>query len=399
MPIDLKIAKTETEVDHALWVRHEVFVIEDGKFGGKPLPDERVVDRFDAFPNVNNIVVYEGDEPIATLRLLKETALGLPAFEYFDFSAYREQARAEMSARAGKPMEPVLGTAGMLAVRKPWRARRDVVRAMFKVGAGVSLHVGATHIVLAVNHETVGMYHRLGFEALSEPIWIEAIGNYIVPLAARVETFYAWAFGDLPKTPLNAFKDTFGRSFLRAGEVLFREGEEGDRAYIIDSGNIRISRLTPYDEELTLAQLGRGDLLGELALLTDSPRSATATAETHAELITLERQDFLRDLFAEPERLRELLEVFAERIRRMDDFAMVLAFSPPERRMEFALQAIKARARPDPKQPGTLVYKGDPLLLATTAAVDAEEAARFLDEHKARGELDYSAKRIRFFHH
>ena len=78
MAIRLKVAKTPEEIDDALWVRHEVFIVEDGKFGGKPAPDARMMDRFDALPDVYNIIAYDGDEPIATIRLTKENEIGLP---------------------------------------------------------------------------------------------------------------------------------------------------------------------------------------------------------------------------------------------------------------------------------------------------------------------------------
>lgn len=72
MAIRIKVASTQQESDDALWVRHEVFAVEDGNFGGNPLPDGRIIDRFDAFPHVWNIIAYDGVEPIATIRLTGE---------------------------------------------------------------------------------------------------------------------------------------------------------------------------------------------------------------------------------------------------------------------------------------------------------------------------------------
>ena len=396
MTIELKVAHSDIEVDHALWVRHEVFVIEDGKFGGKPLPGERVLDRFDAFPGVHNIVAYEGDEAIATIRLVRETALGLPAQEYYDFEGYRAAAREELrAAEGGAVREPVLGSAGMLAVRKPWRARRDVVRAMFKVAAGVSLRSGVSHIVLAVNHETVGMYRRLGFRALSDKIWVEEIGNFVVPLATSVHTFYGWAFGDLPKSPLDTFKDDFERVFLRAEEVLFTEGDAGDKAYIVNDGIMRISRTSPYGESLNLANLSRGDLFGELALIDEGMRSATAVAATDVELISLDREAFMEGIHKDPRQIHALLAVFAQRLRQMDDFAMVLAYSSEEKQLQFAVHLARSQAKPDRKHHHR-IYRGSAEDIASMAAVSAERALAFLDGLETRGEVQCSARQIRF---
>lgn len=397
MTITLKIARSEKEVDDALWLRHQVFVIEDGKFGGKPLPGERILDRYDAFPDVYNIVVYERDEPVATMRMVKESSLGTPADEYFDFGPYREQAAGEMAMAGMHDPTPILGSAGMLAVRNEWRSRRDVIRAMFKVAAGVSMHSKVTHIVVAVNYETAGMYRRLGFQRLADKFWVEEVGNFIIPLGGSVETFHSWAFGDLPRNPLNTFKDSFERLFAKAGEVIFSEGDAGDTAYIVDNGVVRVSRLSPYGEELTLAHLARGDLFGELALVDESPRSATVTAVTECEVITLRRDVFLQQLYSEPQRIRELLKVFSQRLRRMDDFAMVLAFSPMSQRLDFALRMAKTRAYPDRKNKQVHVFRGGVNEFATLAGVDEQTVLHYLDERRERGELDYSPQRIRFF--
>lgn len=395
MAIRLKVAKTEKEVDDALWVRHEVFVVEDGKFGGKPLPSERIVDRYDTFPGVYNIIVYEEEQPVATMRLVKESAIGLPAYEHYDFSNYRDSVARERMSRE-LPGAPVFGSAGMLAVRNEWRARRDVVRAMFKVAAGVSLSAGATHIVVVVNHETARMYRRLGFDALSERFWVDSVGNYVVPLASSVESFHTWAFGDLPQTPLDTFKDSFERVFVRPGELIFAEGELGSHAYIVDNGSVRIFRTSPEGEQLDLAHLTRGSLFGELALIDSAPRSAGAMAMSDVELISLDRASFLEQLYSEAKRVHELLQLFTQRIRRMDEFAMVLAFQPAAQRLGFALDLVRKHSTPDPKDPSVSLFRGGADEIAQSAAVDKETAQAYLDELRERGEIDYNGRHIRF---
>ena len=73
-----------------------------------------------------------------------------------------------------------------------------------------------------------------------------------------------------------------------AGEVLIREGEDGDRFYVIESG-----ALTATFEGEVLRQMGPGDPFGEIALLRDVPRTATVTADEASVLLALDRQPFL----------------------------------------------------------------------------------------------------------
>ena len=79
-----------------------------------------------------------------------------------------------------------------------------------------------------------------------------------------------------------------------AGSVVFREGEVGDKLYIILDGNVRISKYIPGVGEEALAILERGDFFGEMSLIDGSPRSATAKAhgdDTKVLRISKERLD------------------------------------------------------------------------------------------------------------
>jgi len=73
-----------------------------------------------------------------------------------------------------------------------------------------------------------------------------------------------------------------------AGEAIVREGDTGDRFYVISSGEVDVS----IGGEQKATQ-GPGDHFGEIALLRDVPRTATVTARTDTELLALEREDFL----------------------------------------------------------------------------------------------------------
>ncbi len=87
---------------------------------------------------------------------------------------------------------------------------------------------------------------------------------------------------------------------LLGGSVLFREGDEGDAAYLVFSGRLRVDRAGPGGPIL-LRQLERGDLVGEFALLAGVPRTATVTAMRDCELGRLPRARFDAVLAAHPE--------------------------------------------------------------------------------------------------
>ena len=84
------------------------------------------------------------------------------------------------------------------------------------------------HVIVAVNHDTAGMYRRLGFTPLKrQDLESRKSTTNIIPLATPADTFTAWALGNLDGAPLTSFEDSFERIVLRAGEVLFEEGDAG----------------------------------------------------------------------------------------------------------------------------------------------------------------------------
>lgn len=404
MAIHLTVAKTQKQIDDAIRVRHEVFVVEDGKFGGEAFPDGRMTDHFDAYPGVYNIVAYDGAEAIATIRLTRDAGGGVPAERHYDFKAFRraiwnsffQRCIDTPPGRVQELRDPVFASASMLAIRQPWRRRRDVIRAMYRIAAGVAHSCGVNYIMVVVRQSTAKMYERLGFRALADGFWSEEIGEHIVPLVATSGNFYRWAFGDIPQTPLGAFKDSYERLFLRSGETIYSEGDKATHAYIIASGDVRISRRRPDRAELTLSHLLPGEFFGELALVDDKRRSSDAVAMSSCELITLSRENFQREVDGKPEQFRTLLRIATGRIRQMEELVMLLAFAPNRERLEYALRLARLRTVPDRKNAGQCTSRGGPKDLALTAAVDEDSARRFLDLATEKGALVYSQKQIRF---
>ena len=89
----------------------------------------------------------------------------------------------------------------------------------------------------------------------------------------------------------NPLFDKYGTT-IRSGEVIFKEGDTGDRMYIIQDGTVKITK-SIEGKEHELAQLGKGDFFGEMAIvLQNTKRSATATAFGSVQILAFDRQGF-----------------------------------------------------------------------------------------------------------
>jgi hypothetical protein len=98
------------------------------------------------------------------------------------------------------------------------------------------------------------------------------------------------------------------------GTVVIREGEPGDRFYVIASGEMEVSR-----HHLPVAKLGPGDFFGEIALLRNIPRTATVAASGFASLRSLDRAQFLAAVTGSPAGAVALGEEMDRRIAEHDD--------------------------------------------------------------------------------
>jgi CRP/FNR family transcriptional regulator, cyclic AMP receptor protein len=102
----------------------------------------------------------------------------------------------------------------------------------------------------------------------------------------------------------------------RAGEVIFRKGEPGESMMVIASGQVKISMSGLDGKEAVLAILGAGEIIGEMAILDEKPRSADAIALAPSELMLLNRRDFVPFLEREPGLALRLLAMTSDRLRR-----------------------------------------------------------------------------------
>jgi rhodanese-related sulfurtransferase len=86
----------------------------------------------------------------------------------------------------------------------------------------------------------------------------------------------------------------------RAGEVVIKQGDDGDYFYVITKGTAVVTRETPMNRDgLKLAELGVGESFGEEALISDGKRNATITMQTDGALVRLGKDDF-KELLNEP---------------------------------------------------------------------------------------------------
>ncbi len=150
----------------------------------------------------------------------------------------------------------------------------------------------------------------------------------------------------LGTTPLFSALDEFASRRLRElmvdqdlkkGEVLFEEGADGDRLFILIAGKIKLVHSAEDGRESVFMVLGTGDMFGELSVFDPGPRSSTAIAVTNSKVLGLSNADLQPWLAQHPEVSHSLLQALANRLRRANEAMSDLVFADVSGRVAKAI--------------------------------------------------------------
>ncbi len=138
---------------------------------------------------------------------------------------------------------------------------------------------------------------------------------------------------------------------FQAGEVVFRENDPADSAYVIERGRVEVSR-NIGGKKIHLAYIGPGEPFGEMGMIDEKPRSATVAAVETTVVRELHRDNFVQVLKTNPELGISLLKVLFERLREADATILQIYRSHPELAPSQPLRLPAAL----PSERGTAVY-------------------------------------------
>ncbi len=189
---------------------------------------------------------------------------------------------------------------------------------------------------------------------------------------------------DVPDDELQQLLTIARRRPFDRGEVVFHEGDPADSLHLVVSGRLAVRIRTPLGDTTLLAIYGPGDAFGELALVSQSSRSATVVALEAAETRTIFRDDFERLRQRHPAVDRVMVTLLSERIREMNERLLEAHYVDAETRVRHHLRQLAALyERPD----GAVI----PLTqeeIAEIAGTSRATVNRVLREEERRGVIE-----------
>jgi CRP/FNR family transcriptional regulator, cyclic AMP receptor protein len=199
-------------------------------------------------------------------------------------------------------------------------------------------------------------------------------------LLGRVELF-----ADLSPPELDRLAQVAVPRRWDRGEVVFREGDSGDTCFVVRSGCVRVARRHSDGRQITLAELGEGDIFGELAMFGGETRSATVEAVEATTAVAILAGDLRRLMRDHAEIAVKMLGGLADRLRAANERISRQSFQTVAGRVASALLAQVETRYEGGAEGGQIVIRATQSQIAQLAGASRESASRFLAKLERAG--------------
>jgi len=201
-------------------------------------------------------------------------------------------------------------------------------------------------------------------------------------------------FAALDDETARTLLDNMVKTRMERGDVLFHEGDPGDKLYVIVEGKIKLGRTSTDGRENLLAILGPGEMFGELSLFDPGPRTATATAVAETQILGLSNEQLQRFIAGRPYVAGTLLAALARRLRRTNENLADLVFTDVPGRVAKALLDLSRRFG-RPVENGVMVsHDLTQEELAQLVGASRETVNKALADFASRGWLKLEARAV-----
>lgn len=173
---------------------------------------------------------------------------------------------------------------------------------------------------------------------------------------------------------------------LKAGANLFHAGDPADGCYVILEGSLKAGLFSEEGDEQFLAVLGPGDIVGELALIDQQPRSASVSALSFSRLAFISQKEFQSFADQNPAVYRHMLRILSARLRTTNETLIARSFLPLSGRVaKTLLQLAESFGKPLGEGRILINHRISQVGIANMSGVARENVSRVLSEWRKKG--------------
>ena len=302
MPIRLVIARSTAAKAEVYRFRHRVFVEEEQRFDS---PVNHITDQYDSFGETINVLAFDGEQPIGSIRVIMENDVGFPADDFYDFSAFR------------RTLQGSCACIGWLCCTRKYRRHPGLVIGLIKMCFREMRKKGARHVLATLHPPVLPMLERIvGAQAIGPEFVSDTLEVTMLPVHVDLQHLPPGSRETFDDPSGMIFADSDERRIYRKGEVVIRKGDLGNEAFLMMRGSVRVVEDDNDNHAGGQPMFGPGQLFGELSLLDGGPRTSTIiTNSIEADIMVWKRSELLRQLRSDQERALRVLELLGTRLR------------------------------------------------------------------------------------
>jgi CRP-like cAMP-binding protein len=285
MPIVIKQARTSQQLVDILEHRHRCHFQLDGK----------LVDHMDVLPSTMNTVAYLDNRVAGSARSVLYEKTNSSCNEPYSFSD------------SSQKLSGLIGYIDMVCLSISEHLFPTIFLYLLKMCIYQLAQNGFKHIFFLAPETMSAQVKTLGFSAVSAPD--KGFIPNVLHTADFIKTFEA-GFAD---REILRFQEIFYYTVFEPGEIMVVEGERGNNAYVSENGEVEVIVKTK-EGLVSISHIPTGQLIGEIAMITNEPRTASLICKETTACVSFDRGDFLRILYAEPHRSIDIFKILSRRI-------------------------------------------------------------------------------------
>jgi CRP-like cAMP-binding protein len=297
----IRLAKSTSELNDVLQTRFHIMLEAGIELGQYSRLTRRIIDHLDVFPRTYNFIAYSSGAPVACLRAVEyqpdEPLLNIA----YDFAESRNALKGRVYCL------------DKLVVASVVEGRGTLQRQLIKMALGLLTRRDVQHAFFLCPEEIMPIAVEVGFKSLQDPFVAQTFDMRVVPMVVDVSEFYGRLTADIADQEIMRFQEVFYYSIFTPGEIMVVQGEKGSTAYLIEEGEVEVV-IRNNENLIPVSTIGKGHMIGEVAMVTNEPRTASLIAKQTTSCISFDRTEFLRLMYNQPQRSLDVFKIFSKRL-------------------------------------------------------------------------------------
>lgn len=293
------MAKSTLEINDILSFRYQLLEEEGAHFGSLQKVARKITDHLDIYPSTTNIVAYENGKTVGTIRAIDFDKTEPLLRWLFDFS------------ESVKALNAKCFVLDSWSLKYPAESHLTLARQLLKMALVVLPRQGVKFALSVIPSEWVASLRDFNLTTIAENLKFE--NRQLTAVSFDIEAFQKALVARMVDKEIQRFEEVFYVTLFHAGEPLVIQGERGQTAYLADEGEVEVV-IKSGENLIPLSTISAGHLIGEIAMLTSEPRTASLIAKVDTSCFSFDRTDFIKLMYEEPHRNLDLFRIFSKRI-------------------------------------------------------------------------------------